>query len=68
MRFKKTGSDLEAKKSVLAIQCGDLIGQGKLMLLDREYPGAIKLFNRVLKTDKANIHAKFYRGIAWLDL
>ena len=38
------------------------------MLLERDYQGAIKFFNKVLKLDKANIHAKFYRGIAWLDL
>lgn len=26
------------------------------------------MFNWVLKTDKTNLNAKFYRGIAWLDL
>ena len=39
-----------------------------MLLLERNYTNAIKLFNRVLKADKTNIHAKFYRGIAWLDL
>lgn len=49
-------------------QLDELIEKGKLMLLERDYQQAIKLFNRVIKSDKTNLNAKFYRGIAWLDL
>lgn len=71
LRFKKAASEFEMKKNSsqqTGIQCTEMIEQGKIMLLERDYQGAIKFFNKVLKLDKANIHAKFYRGIAWLDL
>lgn len=71
LRFRKASSEFEIKKGSnpqIMAQCGELIEQGKVLLLERNYMNAIKLFNKVLKADKSNIHAKFYRGIAWLDL
>ena len=71
LSVKKVASELEMKKiqaEKIGQQIDELIEKGKLMLLERDYQHAIKLFNRAIKADKTNLNAKFYRGIAWLDV
>ena len=46
----------------------DLLTEGNRKYLKGDYKGAIKVFNKLLKTESGNIQALINRGLAYLDL
>ena len=46
----------------------DLLRDGNRKYLKGDYKGAIKIFNKVLKTEGDNVQALINRGLAYLDL